>query len=71
MLHQFGQPIGADVRAGRVAGHRDLERLDRARWFPSRRAGLGRPARQWLLGGVPDRAPRAKGVVQARGQVRG
>ena len=36
MLHQFGQPVGADVQAGRVTGHRDLERFDRARWLPPR-----------------------------------
>jgi hypothetical protein len=30
MLHQFRQSVSADVRPGRVTGHRDLERLDRA-----------------------------------------
>ncbi|HEU5384494.1 MAG TPA: hypothetical protein VFV73_01175 [Streptosporangiaceae bacterium] len=67
MLHQFGEPVGADVRPGRATGHRDLERLDRARWFPPRCAGLACRARQWLLGGVPDRAACAEGVVQVRG----
>jgi hypothetical protein len=42
--HQFGQPVGADVRPGRVTGHRDLERLDRAGRFPLRRDGFRRPA---------------------------
>jgi len=68
--HQLRQPVGADVRPSRVTGHRDLERLDRTRWLPPRCAGVPRPARRRLLGGVPDRAARAEGVVQARGQVR-
>jgi hypothetical protein len=66
VLHQLGQPVGADVGAARVTGHRDLERLDRARWLPPQCADCFLLAWRWLLGGVPNCAVRAEGGELAR-----